>query len=56
MQGGKKIYQVFVSSTYTDLETERLKVIRDMLMSDFIRWEWNLFQLPARNNLHFANE
>ena len=52
MQDEKKIYQVFVSSTYTDLETERLKVIRDMLMSDF--YPLGMESFPASSEEQFA--
>lgn len=54
MQDGKKIYQVFVSSTYTDLETERLKVIRDMLMSDFFPLGMESFPASSEEQLAFC--
>lgn len=54
MQGGRKIYQVFVSSTYTDLETERLKVIRDMLMSDFFPLGMESFPASSEEQLAFC--
>lgn len=54
MQGEKKIYQVFVSSTYTDLETERLKVIRDMLISDFYPLGMESFPASSEEQLAFC--
>ncbi len=54
MQGEKKIYQVFVSSTYTDLETERLRVIRDMLMSDFYPLGMESFPASSEEQLAFC--
>lgn len=42
-----KIYQVFVSSTYTDLEHERSKVLRDMVMNNF--YPLGMENFPASN-------
>ena len=54
MSMNKKIYQVFVSSTYTDLETERLKVIRDMLMNDFYPLGMESFPASSEEQLAFC--
>ena len=54
MSMNKKIYQVFVSSTYTDLETERLKVIRDMLMNDFYPLGMESFPASSEEQLVFC--
>lgn len=45
---------MFVSSTYTDLETERLKVIRDMLMSDFYPLGMESFPASSEEQLSFC--
>jgi hypothetical protein len=45
-----KRYQVFVSSTYSDLKEERKDVMQTLLEMDCFPQEWNCSQQPMKNN------
>ena len=45
-----KRYQVFVSSTYADLQQERQKVIQALMEMDCIPVTWSSFLLLTKNS------
>lgn len=47
----EKRYQVFISSTYSDLQEERGKVMQAVMSRIVYLQEWNYFQPLMKNNL-----
>ncbi|MBQ3685330.1 MAG: DUF4062 domain-containing protein [Candidatus Methanomethylophilaceae archaeon] len=45
-------YQIFISSTFNDLENERKDVIKSLSSSDIFRPEWKCSHLPMKNSLN----